>query len=184
MSAVTPPDETQMKSMPSPLSALAIATASSGVSPPSRQSLPVMRAPSGTPFGTTARTARAIDERKAQAVLERAAVLVGALVGDRRHEAVRQIAVRHVQLDLVEADAQRALGGGDEGLAHALHVGFGHFARRVPALARGQRRRRDGLPRVLVGLERAAAFPRPLRRGLAAGMRDLDAELGGAGAAR
>ena len=64
MSAVTPPDEMQMKSMPSPLSALAIATASSAVSPPSRQSLPVMRAPSGTPFGTTARTARAIDSGK------------------------------------------------------------------------------------------------------------------------
>ena len=45
-------------------SALAMATASSGVSPPSRQSLPVMRAPSGTLFGTTARTARAIESGK------------------------------------------------------------------------------------------------------------------------
>ena len=64
MSAVTPPDEMQMKSMPSALSALEMATASSGVSPPSRQSLPVMRAPSGTLFGTTARTARAIESGK------------------------------------------------------------------------------------------------------------------------
>ena len=39
---------------------------------------------------------------------------------------------------------------------------------------------RDGLPRIAVGLERAAAFPRPLRRGLAAGMGELDAELGAA----
>jgi hypothetical protein len=61
ISAATPPDEMQMKSMPLPFSARAIATASSGVSPPSRQSLPVMRAPSTIDFGTTARTARAID---------------------------------------------------------------------------------------------------------------------------
>jgi hypothetical protein len=61
MSAALPPDDTQMKSMPSAFNSLAIATASSGVRPPSRQSLPVMRAPSATCLGTTARTARATD---------------------------------------------------------------------------------------------------------------------------
>ena len=42
-----------MKSVPSVLSAREIATASSGVNPPSRQSLPVMRAPRATVFGIT-----------------------------------------------------------------------------------------------------------------------------------
>jgi len=56
-SAATPPEETHTKSRPAALSALATATASSGVNPPSIQSLPVMRAPRGTPLGTIARTA-------------------------------------------------------------------------------------------------------------------------------
>ena len=119
-------------------------------------------------------------KRKAQAVLERAAILVGALVGDRRHEAVRQIAVRHVQFDLVEADAQAPLRGGNKCRAHAFHVRFGHFARRVPALAERDWRSGDGRPRIGVRFKRAAAVPWLLRRALAAGMGDLDAQLGGA----
>ena len=39
-----------------------------------------------------------------------AAVAVGALVGDRREELVQQIAVRHVQLDGVEAEPHRPHG--------------------------------------------------------------------------
>ena len=42
-------------------------------------------------------------EREAHAVLERAAVLVGAPVRERREEARQQVAVRHVQLEQVEA---------------------------------------------------------------------------------
>ncbi len=123
-------------------------------------------------------------QRKAQAVLERAAILVGALVGNRRHEAVRQIAMREMQLDLVEADAQRALRRRHESRAHALHVVFRHLARRLPVLAERDRRSRHGLPRIGAGFQRLAAFPRALRRALAAGMRELDAELGVAHAAR
>ena len=40
------------------------------------------------------------------------------------------------------------------------------------------RRRRDRLPGIVVGAERAAALPGQLRRGLAAGMGELDAEAG------
>ena len=79
--------------------------------------------------GTTARTALRDFERKAHAVFERAAVIVGAPVGDRRHEAVQQVAVRHVQLDGVEADAHRPLGRGHEGVADALDI--------VAVIARG-----------------------------------------------
>ena len=48
-------------------------------------------------------------ERKAQAVLERAAVFVRAAVGQRREEAREQIAVGAVQLEHVEAGALAAL---------------------------------------------------------------------------
>ena len=117
---------------------------------------------------------------KAHAVREAAAILIGALVGQRRDEAVHQIAVRHVQFDLIEADAQRALRRGNEGLAHAVKVRLGRLARHVPAFAPGQRRRAESRPRILSGLQRLGAFPRALRGCLAPGVRKLDAELGGA----
>ena len=60
VSALMPPEEMQTKSSPAAFSAFAKLAASSGVNPPSAQSLPVMRAPSGMPRGMTARTARAI----------------------------------------------------------------------------------------------------------------------------
>ena len=65
-----------------------------------------------------------------------------------------------------------------------VHIGFGGFARRLPVVAERERRRRDGLPRVAAGWQRAAAFPGPQRRALAAGMGDLDAPFGAAGAPR
>ncbi len=85
-----------------------------------------------------------------------------------------------MQLDGIEADAHRARRGGDEGLAHPLDVRRGHFPRHVPARPERQRRWRDRLPGVLARLQGAAALPRPLRRCLAAGMGELDAEFGGA----
>ncbi len=86
--------------------------------------------------------------------------------------------MRQMQFNGVEAGAQRALGAFDEVFAHPYHVLFIHGARRVPAGTEGQRRRRDGLPRIFVRAQSLCAFPRPLRRGLAAGMSELNAELG------
>src|SRR6516162_10073601 len=60
VSALMPPEEMQTKSSPAAFNAVAKLAASSGVNPPSTQSLPVMRAPSGMPRGMPARTARAI----------------------------------------------------------------------------------------------------------------------------
>src|SRR5690348_17656771 len=93
-----------------------------------------------------------------------------------------EIAMRHVQLDLVETNAKRALGRRDEGRSHTFHVGFGHFARRVPTFAERNWRGRNRRPGVSAGLERGGAFPRTLCRALAAGMSNLDtksrAEIG------
>src|SRR5262245_22440926 len=88
--------------------------------------------------------------------------------------------MRIVQFDHIEADAERTLGSADEGFTHACDVVERHLARHMPALAERQRRWRDGRPGILVRPERTAPLPRPLRGGLAAGVRELNTELGGA----
>ena len=67
-----------------------------------------MRHTSGRPTSTIA---RATCEAEARAVLQRAAVVVGAAVVERREEVRRQVAVRAVDLDEVEPGALRQLGG-------------------------------------------------------------------------
>ena len=64
-----------------------------------------------------------------------------------------------MQLDFVKTDTQRALHGRDEGRADPLHVGFGDFARRVPAFAEGDWRGGNRRPRVSLGFQRGRAFP-------------------------
>jgi hypothetical protein len=102
------------------------------------------------------------------------------MVAERRQELVEQIAVRAVQLDDVETKARTAHGGVDEGLLDALQADRIEGDRRVPFAVEGDRRCRVGRPRQVgrLGLgEGAPALPRPLRRGLAAGMGELDAEF-------
>ncbi len=122
-------------------------------------------------------------ERKAHAGLERSAVAVRALVGDRREEAVQEIAVRAVQLDGVDAGAERALRSIDEGRADALHVGFRHRARDVPVRAEGNGGGSDRLPGILSRPQRFAAGPGRRGGSLAPGMGELDAHLAGSVAA-
>ena len=134
-------------------------------------------------FGTAARTACAISSaNRMRFSSEPPYWSVRWLETGDRNEC-SQIAVRVVQLDGVEADPHRALRRIHERLAHPRDVIHGRHPRHMPVRAERNGRWRDRLPRVLIGRQRAAALPRPLRRSLAAGMRDLDAELGGAGAA-
>ena len=90
-------------SAPAALKARAISTASSGVMPPSTQSCAEMRTDIGRSLGPDRAHGAEHFQRIAQAVLQRAAVFVGALVGQRRDEAGQQVAVRAVQLQPVEA---------------------------------------------------------------------------------
>jgi hypothetical protein len=85
-------------------------------------------------------------------------------------------AVRHVHLDRVETDANRAPRRGDEGFAHARNVFVVHRAWRRPASAERYGRGRDRFPSILAGLERLASRPGRLRRSLAAGMGELNAK--------
>src|SRR5215211_2360758 len=56
-----------------------------------------------------------------------------------RLEGVQEIAVRHVQLDDLEAEAHGTAGGVDEGAPHALDAGLIEFCRRMPALVERNR---------------------------------------------
>src|SRR5882762_6141038 len=71
-------------------------------------------------------------ERKAPALLHGAAILVAAMVAERRQELIEQIAVRAVQLDDVEAQPRAARRRVDEGLLDALQAHRIEGDRRVP----------------------------------------------------
>src|SRR3981081_2079411 len=80
-----------------------------------------------------------------------------------------------MQLEHVEADAPGAQSGADEILHEKLYFRDFEFTRERPALADGDWRRRDRLPRRLRRGERLAPFPGHLRGALAPGVADLDA---------
>ena len=120
-------------------------------------------------------------EGKAHAIFERAAIFVGAFVGERRQELMGKIAVRAMQLDDIVADAVDALGGGGELVEAALDVVLGHRVRHRPAGIVGNGRRRLRRPAALLfGQDRLAAGRRRHGRAFASGMCELHAELGDA----
>ena len=125
--------------------------------------------------GHAARTASKTSSGKRSALLERAAVLVGRDVGERREEARQQVAVRHVQLEQVEARLLGHAGGARRSRRAPVHVGAVHLARHLAVRLVRDRRRGDERPVAA----RAAArrpLPQPARRALAAGVRELQAD--------
>ena len=94
--------------------------------PPSTQSVAEMRVNSGNSPRPDVAHRRRRPRDEPGAVLERAAVLVGALIAQRRQELVKQIAVRGVDLDHAKARgvsarlaaaANAAIVGGDASAA-------------------------------------------------------------------
>ncbi|MNZ87031.1 hypothetical protein D3C78_1058780 [compost metagenome] len=122
-------------------------------------------------------------QQEAAAIGQAAAVLVVALVGVRREEALRQVAVGEVQLQPLEAGRQGAAGGGDEVGLHAGDVALAHGLRHLGQVgAEGDGRRGDGLPAARVAFrDMVVALPRPVGAGLAPGVGDLDARHGAGG---
>ena len=87
---------------------------------------------------------------------------------------MQQIAVRAVQLDGIEPEANGALRGLTEGGSDAREaLGVERLGRR-PLRGEGNGRGRHRRPGVLAGRERLAPLPRPLAGRLAPGMSDLD----------
>lgn len=58
-------------------------------------------------------------QRKTHTVLQQATILVGALIGNRRHELVQQITMGSVNLDCINTQAHGALRGGDKRILNA-----------------------------------------------------------------
>ena len=116
-------------------------------------------------------------ERVAQAVLEAAAVLVAAVVRERRDEAREQVAVGEMQLDHVEARPRGAFRRPAVGLGHPVHVGARHRARHLVGRRPRDRRGREERPAAF--LERLVrALPLELRGALRPRVPELERELG------
>ena len=112
-------------------------------------------------------------ERERDALVERSAISVSAGIRDRRQEFVQQVAVRHVQLECIDARALCAARAFRERVAdrcQALRVQRGRW-RLVRGV--GDRRWRDGCPAAVVDPDQLSAFRRHVRRALASGMREL-----------
>ena len=143
-SALVWPAETSIRSAPASAKARPISTASVG-----RDAVvarPVVRrdAHRHRPVFGPRRAHRAEDfERKAQAVLEAAAIFVGAPVLQRGDEArTADSRARHAARPCRSRLRSATLGRGDELVAHPVHVGARH--RRGHLVVGGPRRRRDG----------------------------------------
>jgi len=142
--------------------------------PPSTQSTADTRTHTGRSAGEDGAHRVEHLERKAQPVLEAAAVVVVAVVGQRRQELMQQVAVRGMDLDPLDAQPRGAAGGGHEGLAHARQALGVERERRVLAGRMRHGRGREGLPAAgLAGTDLRAAFPGRAARGLASRVAEL-----------
>ena len=144
--------------------------------PPSTQSVPEMRTPTGQFSGHGGADGVKHLQRKAHAVLQRAAVSVVALVRQGRQELVQQVAVRGVQLDQRNAEPVRTNSGVHKRLADALQAR--QVQRRRRWLVRGVRQGRGcaGHPAAFVHRNQLAAAPGHVAGALAPGVRELDAD--------
>ena len=170
-----------MTSTPAAFSSLASATVSSIVQPPAMPSIDDVRKKSGLSCGHCARTARATSSAKRMRPARSPPYSSRARVDDRRQERMRQVAVRAVHFERVEAGRVRARGRRAERGHDALDAAL----RRAPAGTSqpsmcGIAHRSDDAPRIVAareigGAERRVAEPRPLHARLAAGVRELHA---------
>jgi hypothetical protein len=116
-------------------------------------------------------------QRKAHPVFEAAAIFIVTPVRQRRQELMDQIAVGTVDLNRIDADPGRPLGGGCECLPHRGQAITVQCRRRVLAMRKGDRRRCHGLPAArLAGGDLRAALPRYPRGSLASRMGELNGD--------
>lgn len=119
-------------------------------------------------------------KRESGAVFEGAAVLIGSLVRGRRDEFVKQVAVRIVDFDHVEAGFEGAADGGNPGFLQLFDVGERHFVgRRVVGVVGDRTRGFDvvGPAAYILCRDGSHRQPRSYSRGLASRVRDLDADF-------
>ena len=112
---------------------------------------------------------------ESRAVVERAAVSVGAAVAERRQKLVDQISVRAVNLDHPEAGGERALSRDGEGTMHSMNLVDRHFIRHGVGIIERDGARRERAPSARRLGNGAIPRPGPIRAGLPAGMGQLNA---------
>ena len=113
-------------------------------------------------------------QRIAHSVLQRTAVLVAALVAERREKLVQQIAVGGVQFNQLKAQPLGAQRAGDEGRFDARQIGMAQFSGSAIAIVKRHGGRGDGLPATIVERQLMASLPRGGAGCLASGMTQLD----------
>ena len=118
-------------------------------------------------------------ERKAETVLEPAAIVVGAPIGQGRDEAGEQVAVSRVQLEHVETGADGACSRSRIVADDRVHLRPVELRRHLAVGQVGQGRGRDDGP-VAVGQGLVHALPHEPGGALASGMAQLQADLGAA----
>ena len=115
-------------------------------------------------------------EHQSHPVLQAAAVLVLAMIGERREKLVQQVAVGRVDLDHAEAGRQGAAARGLEGGDDAVDPGLVERHRDRVAFGERDRAGPDDRPAPFLGrLQAGATLPRHVAARLAAGVGELDA---------
>ena len=109
-------------------------------------------------------------EGKTGAIFEASAVLVGALIGERREELVQEIAVGGVYLDEVEACSDGAMGCCDEVGDDLVHAGAIESCGQGIGLIEANGRRCYGLPTAFSSGHSADGIPWEGHAGFAAGV--------------
>ena len=126
--------------------------------------------------GTTSRIASNTSSGKRRRLASEPPYSSSRLLDERRQEFVQQVAVRAVDFDRIEPQAHGAFGGLAERGLHPRETGLVERARRFGARLKRNCGRRVRDPAAVGDLDLRAAFPRHAMRGLAAGMRQLDAD--------
>ncbi len=117
-------------------------------------------------------------EREAGAVFEASAVLVGAVVRERREKLVEEIAMGGVQFDEVEAGGEGAVSGGGEVGDDLVHAGAVERGGDGVGVIEAEGGGGYGLPAAFRQWDAAGGFPGNGHAGFASGVGELGAGVG------
>src|SRR6478672_3632051 len=97
---------------------------------------------------------------QSHAVLKAAAIIIGAVIAERREKLMQQVAVSRVYLDYLESGGQRTASRGFKGSHHVPNAGCVELQRRRISFVERKGARRYGSPAAGFGLEPRSTEPR------------------------
>ena len=113
-------------------------------------------------------------QRIAQTVFQRTAVLITALIAERREKLVQQIAVGGVQFNQLKAQTLGAQRAGDKRRFDARHIGMAQLSGGAVAIVKRHGGGGNGLPATLIKGQLMTTLPRGRAGGFASGVPQLD----------